>query len=271
MSNQEERTVQIFDLKGGSIGKSTSLPAAFSARVREDIIRKAVIAQQSRRFQPQGRNLMAGKRTTAESFGVGRGISRVPRVGGHGPLSGTAAFAPGTVSGRSAFPPVVGKKTVKNINRKERRLALESAIAASASTSLVSGRGHRLNKETQLPIVVTDELEKLTKATEARKFLESLGLWNDILRVRKSRRTKTSGRRIHAVGPLLIVNDDASVRRAFGNFGGFQVVKAKDLSVEHLAPGTRPGRLAIWTESALKTVSSSTTTTAGQSKTGENE
>src|SRR5919109_2004133 len=128
MSDNSNRTVSIFDIQGSPSGK-LSLPDVFRTAIREDIIRKAVIAQQSNRFQPQGRNLMAGKRTTAESFGVGRGISRVPRIGGHGPLSGSAAFAPGTVSGRSAFPPVTAKTLVKQINRNERKLAIKSAMA----------------------------------------------------------------------------------------------------------------------------------------------
>src|SRR5438094_4618663 len=116
--------MKIFGADGKAVSE-LSLPPAFASVLRRDIITKAVVAQQSHRFQPQGRNPMAGKRTTAESFGVGRGISRVPRVGGHGPLSGTAAFAPGTMGGRMAFPPVTSKKTAKRINQKERRLALK--------------------------------------------------------------------------------------------------------------------------------------------------
>ncbi|TMI16508.1 50S ribosomal protein L4, partial [Candidatus Bathyarchaeota archaeon] len=105
----------MFDADGKAVSE-LSLPSVFSAALRRDIITKAVVAQQSHRFQPQGRNPMAGKRTTAESFGVGRGISRVPRVGGHGPLSGTAAFAPGTMGGRQTFPPVTFKRTAKLMN-----------------------------------------------------------------------------------------------------------------------------------------------------------
>jgi large subunit ribosomal protein L4e len=258
MSDNSNRTVSIFDIQGSPSGK-LSLPDVFRTAIREDIIRKAVIAQQSNRFQPQGRNLMAGKRTTAESFGVGRGISRVPRVGGHGPLSGTAAFAPGTVSGRSAFPPVVGKKTVKNINRKEKRLALESAIAATGSSDIVRKRGHQFDSKIEFPLIVTDDLEKLEKASDAKRFLTSIGLWNDVVRVSKSRRIKKSGRRIHAVGPLLVVNNNHSSKKAFGNFAGIKVVGVKDLSVEQLAPGTRPGRLTIWSESAVKALTHSDT------------
>ncbi len=254
MSKDEARTAEIFDILGSSVGKLT-LPTVFETVIREDIIRKAVIAQQSHRFQPQGRNRMAGKRTTAESFGVGRGISRVPRIGGHGPLSGTAAFAPGTVSGRMAFPPVVGRRTAKQINRKERRQALRSAMAATASQELVRKRGHVFEKDLGLPIIVTNEIEKLSKASDAKKFLSSIGLMDDVLRINHSSRIKKSGRRIHAVGPLVVVGESQSARKAFGNFMGVDLVNVKDLSVEHLAPGTRPGRLTIWTESAIKTMS----------------
>jgi len=155
-----------------------------------------------------------------------------------------------------AFPPVIGKKTSKWINRKERRAALSSAIAATASTSLVRKRGHKFGDTLELPLVVTDEFGTLSKASEARLFLASLGLGDDIARVDNSRRLKKSGRRVHAVGPLVVVGEDQRLtRKAFGNFKGVDVVRVKDLSVEILAPGTHPGRLTVWTESAVKTIS----------------
>ncbi|TMI36043.1 50S ribosomal protein L4 [Candidatus Bathyarchaeota archaeon] len=242
----------MLDIEGKPTGE-ISLPTVFETRLRLDIIQKASIAQQSHRFQPQGRNLMAGKRTTAEGFGVGRGISRVPRIGGHGPLSGTAAFAPGTVGGRMAFPPVTAKKIVKQINRKERRLALRSAIAATASDEIVRQRGHKFDEQRRLPLVVNDEVEKLSKSSQAKHFLSAVGVWDDVLRVRRSKRIK-SGRRVHAVGPLIVVGDDKTARKALRNFEGVSVIRADELSVESLAPGTHPGRLTIWSESAVKKI-----------------
>jgi large subunit ribosomal protein L4e len=252
MSTDSPRTAQILDVEGKSAGE-VILPHVFMTSLRLDVIRKAAIAQQSRSFQPQGRNQMAGKRTTAESFGVGRGISRVPRIGGHGPLSGSAAFAPGTVSGRMAFPPVTSKKLVKQINQKERRLALKAAIAATGSDSIVRNRGHKFDADRTLPLVVSNEIENLSKASDAKRFLTSIGVWDDIIRVRKSKRIK-AGARVHAVGPLVVVGDDKNARRALRNFEGLDVVRATDLSVEALAPGTHPGRLTIWSESAIKTI-----------------
>ena len=252
MSDHPARAAQVLDIEGKPTGE-ISLPTVFETRLRLDIIQKASVAQQSHRFQPQGRNLMAGKRTTAEGFGVGRGISRVPRIGGHGPLSGTAAFAPGTVGGRMAFPPVTAKKIAKQINRKERRLALRSAIAATASDEIVRQRGHKFDQERRLPLVVNDEVEKLAKSSQAKHFLSAVGVWDDVLRVRRSKRIK-SGRRVHAVGPLIVVGDDKTARKALRNFEGVSVIRADELSVEMLAPGTHPGRLTIWSESAVKKI-----------------
>ena len=252
MSDHPARAAQVLDIEGKPTGE-IPLPTVFETRLRLDIIQKASIAQQSHRFQPQGRNLMAGKRTTAEGFGVCRGISRVPRIGGHGPLSGTAAFAPGTVGGRMAFPPVTAKKIAKQINRKERRLALKSAIAATASDEIVRQRGHKFDQERRLPLVVNDEVEKLSKSSQAKHFLSAVGVWDDVLRVRRSKRIK-SGRRVHAVGPLIVVGDDKTARKALRNFEGVSVIRADELSVESLAPGTHPGRLTIWSESAVKKI-----------------
>lgn len=246
------RTAPILDVEGKSAGE-IHLPQVFQTSIRPDVISKAAIAQQSHSFQPQGRNLMAGKRTTAESFGVGRGISRVPRIGGHGPLSGSAAFAPGTVSGRMAFPPVTSKKLIKEINQKERRLALKSAIAATASDDVVRKRGHRFDEDRALPLVVSNELENISKSSDAKRFLTSIGVWDDIVRVRKSKRVK-AGSRVHAVGPLVVVGEDKNARKALRNFEGLDVVRATDLSVETLAPGTHPGRLTVWSESAIKII-----------------
>ncbi len=246
------RTVNVIGPDGKPAGEII-LPSAFDTPLRQDAISKAVIVEQSHRFQPQGRNPMAGKRTTAEGFGVGRGISRVPRIGGHGPLSGQAAFAPGTRGGRLAFPPLSSANPSKRINKKERRLALRSALAATAVKEMVKKRGHRFEDDLELPLVVTDDIEKVTKASEAKKVLVSLGLWEDIAKVIRSRESHRGHTR-HAVGPLVVVGGFQGAQRAFRNFEGVDVVRAQDLSVEDLAPGTHPGRLTVWSESAIKTI-----------------
>ncbi|MEM3078602.1 MAG: 50S ribosomal protein L4, partial [Nitrososphaerales archaeon] len=56
----------------------------------------------------------------------------------------------------------------------------------------------------------------------------------------------------HAIGPLIVVDKDEGIVEATRNFLGIDVVKVGDLNVELLAPGASPGRLTMWTESAIK-------------------
>jgi large subunit ribosomal protein L4e len=110
-----KRTAQIFNLEGKPTGK-TSLPAVFDTPLRPDVIKRAVLSIQSHRLQHQGRDPMAGKRTSAESRGTGMALARVPREKGGG---GSAAFAPGTVGGRQAHPPRADSRIVKESQRKK--------------------------------------------------------------------------------------------------------------------------------------------------------
>ena len=251
------RTVSIYDLEGKPAGEF-SVPAFFDAPVRGDLIRRAVVAIQSRSFQPQGRDPMAGKRTTAESMGVGRGMSRIPRVKGERyARGGMAGFAAATVKGRLTFPPTPAKINAKKINRKELHAALLSAIAATTSKTIVQSRGHRIPENLELPLVVSDAAEKITKNSDAEKILKNLGLWEDVERAsdRKIRSGKGSVRgRPHKarVATLVVVSKRLGAERAFGNFSGIRVVDVASLNVSDLAPGTHPGRLTVWTESAIK-------------------
>jgi large subunit ribosomal protein L4e len=248
-----KKSAKIFSLEGKMVGK-TDLPPVFSTPLRRDVIKRAVLAIQSHRYQPQGRDPMAGKRTTAESRGTGSGISRIPRVKGPG---GRAAFAPGTVKGRAGHPPTSEKRIVKRIPKKERRLALFSAIAATGSKELVASRGHSIEDVPGIPLVVQDSLEKLGKTKEVEEALVRLGVLSDIYRVRKSRKVragkgKRRGRRMkQAVGPLLVIAKNEGIVDAAENIPGVDIVDVGSLNAEVLAPGAHPGRLTIWTNSAI--------------------
>lgn len=248
------KTKKIFELTGTPIGK-IKLPKIFDTPLRPDVIKRTVLAIQSRRFQPQGRNPMAGKRTTAESRGVGLGISRIPRTKGPGQR---AALAPGTVGGRSAHPPISEKKTEKRIPKKEKRLALFSAIAATSSRKIVVARGHHVEDVRQIPPIVTSDLEKLKKTKEVEEILINLGVFSDIYRVKESRKIRAGkgkfrGRRMkQAVGPLIVVAENKGIVKAARNIPGVDIVTVNNLNAEILAPGTHPGRLTIWTNSAVE-------------------
>ncbi len=249
-----KKVAKVFNLKGKPAGK-VDLPPVFATPLRVDVIKRAVLAMQSNRFQPQGRDPMAGKRTSAESRGTGGGIARLPRR-----KSGDAraAFAPGTVSGRQAHPPVSEKNIVRKIPRKERRLALFSAVAATASKEVVASRGHHIEDVLEIPLVVTDDFEGLTKTKEAEEALIRLGLLADIYRARegvkvRAGRGKSRGRKMkRTAGPLIVVAENKGIVEAARNVPGVDVVMVADLNVEMLAPGAHPGRLTVWTSSAIE-------------------
>ena len=254
------KRVSIYDLEGKSIGK-LELPKYFETPLRVDLIRRAVVAIQSGAFQPQGRDPMAGKRTTAESIGVGHAMSRIPRVkGDRYPRGNLAGFAPGTVKGRLTWPPLSSKTLRKKMNRKELRQAMLSAVAATTSGDLVRARGHRIPLDCELPLIVSNEAEQLTESSEAMSMLKNLRIWDDVERASKRRyrggRGSVRGRpRKHPVGVLLIVEKKQGAQKAFRNLPGVKVVDVASLNVSDLAPGTHPGRLTIWTRSAIESLS----------------
>jgi large subunit ribosomal protein L4e len=249
-----KKTAKIYNLQGKPTAK-TMLPTVFATPFRPDVIKRAVLAIQSNRIQPQGRDPMAGKRTTAESRGTGSGTARIPRLKGG---ARRAKFAPSTVGGRQPHPPTAQKKIVKHIPKKESRLALFSAIAATASKSTVKSRGHKIENVPQIPMVVTDEISELKKTENLEETLTCLGLADDVSRVKDSRKIragkgKRRGRKMkQAVGPLIVVAEDKGLRKAAANVPGVDVVLVDALNAELLAPGTHAGRLTLWSFGALE-------------------
>ncbi len=249
-----QKTANIYDLQGKPTTKTT-LPTVFATPLRPDVIKRAVLAIQSHKHQPQGRDPMAGKRTTAESRGTGMGISRVPRMKSG---AGKAAFAPSTVGGRQPHPPTSQKKIIRYIPKKETRLALLSAIAATASKETVAARGHKIDTIPQIPLIVTSSLEELTQTKQVEEALTHLGVLPDINRVRESRniragKGKRRGRKTkQAVGPLIVIAQNKGITEAANNLPGVTVTTIKNLNTEQLAPGTHPGRLTLWTNSAIE-------------------
>jgi large subunit ribosomal protein L4e len=236
--------------------EDVELPGVFDTLIRDDLIKRAVISAQSARYQPYSPHPLAGKQTSAVSIGKGRGIARVRRTssGRH-----VGAFVPQAVGGRRAHPPKVEKRIHKKINDKERKLAIRSAIAATSSFDRVKARGHRI-EEGQVPLVVGDAFKEISKAGDARDALLKIGLGNEIERVaggihQRAGKGKMRGRRKRVPkGPVCVIDGDAPIKNALSNMPGIDVVTLNNLNTEVLAPGGVPGRLSIWTVSALKKV-----------------
>lgn len=248
--------VAVYGLDGSKIGE-VELPPHFFEPVRPDLIKRAFLSALSARFQPKGVSPEAGKSHSCQSFGVGLGIARIPRYKGH--LWPRGCFAPNTVGGRRAHPPRVEKKLHEEINKKERRLAIRSAIAATAYLPLVKARGHVVEGLEQLPLVVVDDVEKVGRTEELRRILSALHVWADVERAAERIRVRSGigkmrGRRYKEPKSLLFVVSDpgAPLVKAARNLPGVDVTYVKALSVLHLAPGGVPGRLTLWTRKSLE-------------------
>lgn len=233
----------------GGVIKDIELPALFSEEYRPDLIKKAVMALQSTRRQPHGTYPFAGICSSAVGWGSGRGASHVPRLKN----GSRAAKVPQAKGGREAHPPKVAKILVKEINQKEKQKAFRSAVAASIRTDLITGRGHTFDGA--VPVIFEDKFESLDRTQDVISALTNIGVYNDILRAKDSRkvragRGKMRGRRYKQRKSLLIVTSGTPLRAA-RNLAGVDVVTVDQLNVEHLAPGMLAGRLTIWTESAL--------------------
>jgi large subunit ribosomal protein L4e len=241
----------VHDLDGGDAG-SVELPGVFETPFRPDLIGRAVTVAQANRKQAYGADEFAGMRTPAESFGSGRGLAHVPRS------ENVARRVPHAVSGRRAHPPKAEKDQTKDLNDKERRLAVRSAIAATTDVALVADRGHAFDEDLDLPLVVSDEFESLEKTQEALGVLEALGVDADIERADEGRsvrsgRGKSRGRKYRQPKSLLVVTSEEPSRAA-RNLAGVDVATAREVNAEDLAPGAHPGRLTLWTESAVAEV-----------------
>ena len=249
---------EIVGLNGKPSGE-VDIPAVFGADLRPDLVKRVFWLVGSHALQPKGRDPMAGERTTAETHSppTGTGRSRIPRVKGErysrGGLAGGVASV---VKGRLAHPPRSEKVIHLAVNRKEKRLATDSAIAYTASLDAVKARGHRV-KEPALPMVVADDIETLEKTSELVSFLEKVDLKAELERVDGRTKRNTGKSRLRGrvyrggVGPLIVVTNDRGIGKAAGGIPGVGVARVQDVSVLDLAPGGVPGRLTLWTESAM--------------------
>tara|TARA_Y100000768_G_scaffold159522_1_gene119207 strand:- start:997 stop:1866 length:870 start_codon:yes stop_codon:yes gene_type:complete len=266
------RLQEVYDIDV-ELGKKVSLPESFSSEIRTDLVKLAVASARANRRQAYGSNPHVGKRKpmsgmkhSVEWWGKGRGVSRIMRRTGQR----RGAQNPHTLGGRRAHGPKVEKDWSRKLNRNERRLARNSALAATADVDMVSNRGHRFAEEiSTLPIILGDysengekiDIEAFNLSGGTRKvnaIFEALGLGDDLRRARDGRKIRagkaTMRGRVHKTPKsiLLVVANKDGLAKAARNLPGVDVVAAKDLSAEHLAPGGDLGRLTVFTKAAVE-------------------
>jgi large subunit ribosomal protein L4e len=212
------------------------------------------VSAQANRKQKHGADPHAGMRTPAESPGSGRGMAHVPRE------NNEARRVPQTVGGRRAHPPKAEADPSLDVNDKERKKAVRSAVAATADAELVAERGHDFDDDLELPLVVSDDFADLVKTKEVVSFLEAVGAHTDVERADEGRtvragRGTTRGRKYQEPSSVLFVTaSETGPSMAARTLAGVDVATAGEVNAEDLAPGAAPGRLTVWTESALEEV-----------------
>ena len=270
------RLQSVFDISVED-GSKVTLPDSFSQSVRVDLVRDAVASSRANRRQAYGsrrhvgkRRPMAGMKHSVEWWGKGRGVSRIMRRTGQR----RAAQNPHTLGGRRAHGPKVEKDWSRKFNSKQRRMARDAALSATVDMERVVARGHQLDESVEhLPIILGNYSETVDGKTEeynietfnhgsaTRKVLaifNELGLGHDLHRARSNRKIRagkaTMRGRVHKTpkSVLLVVKEKAGLAHAARNLPGVDVVAAKDLSAEDLAPGGDVGRLTVFTKDAVE-------------------
>jgi len=251
--------VSVYSEKGEPTGSHVKLPAVFTAPIRTDIVSSVHMDMLKNTRQPYAVSVKAGHQTSAESWGTGRAVARIPRVSGGGTnRSGQGAFGNMCRGGRMFAPTKTWRKWHRHINVNQRRFAICSAIAASGIPALVMSKGHRIEQVPEIPLIVSDKVQELKKTKEAVGVLRKLKAWPDIEKVKASRRFRAGkGKmrnrcRIQRRGPIVIYNQDNGITRAFRNIPGITLIPVDRLNLLKVAPGGHVGRFCIWTESAFK-------------------
>jgi large subunit ribosomal protein L4e len=119
--------VNVYDINGNEKEK-INLPEIFNTKFRPDLIRKSFNIIHSNKRQPYGTSPLSGTKHATASVGKGRGMSRVPRL----TQGRRAALAPCVVGGRRAHPPRAERNWKEKMNKKEKILAKNSALAATS-------------------------------------------------------------------------------------------------------------------------------------------
>ena len=85
--------ISVYSEKGESSGKNITLPAVLQAPIRPDMVNFVHINLRKNNRQPYAVSELAGHQTSAESWGTGRAVARIPIVrGGRTHCSGQGAF-----------------------------------------------------------------------------------------------------------------------------------------------------------------------------------
>ncbi|KNA18419.1 hypothetical protein SOVF_070690 [Spinacia oleracea] len=253
-------SVQVVESDMSTDSTPTShLPDVMKAPIRPDVVTEVHSLMSKNSRQAYAVSKKAGHQTSAESWGTGRAVSRIPRVPGGGThRAGQGAFGNMCRGGRMFAPTKIWRRWHRKINVNQKRYAVVSAIAATAIPALVLARGHKIETVPELPLVVSDSIESVEKTSAALKVLKSIGALPDVekakdsIAIRAGKGKMRNRRYISRKGPLIVyATEGAKLVKAFRNLPGVEICHVDRLNLLKLAPGGHLGRFVIWTKGAF--------------------
>jgi large subunit ribosomal protein L4e len=249
--------VSVFSLSGEKAGETT-LPAVMTAPLRPDIVQFVHTNMNKNKRQAFAVSIRAGKQVVATSWGTGRAVARIPRVGGGGTSrSGQGAFGNMCRGGRMFNPTKTWRRWTRKINITQKRYAVASALAASAVPALVMARGHVLDEVPEIPLVLDNAVESTKKTSTAKDILAAVGAIGDVEKAANSKQIRAGKGKMRnrrftlRRGPLIIYQTNDGVEQAFRNLPGVEICCVDRLNLLQLAPGGHMGRFCIWSQTAL--------------------
>merc|ERR1712000_319751 len=258
-------TVTILSADGSASGATHPLPKVFTSPIRPDIVQTVHTGMAKNKRQPYAVSEKAGHQTSAESWGTGRAVARIPRVSGGGThRAGQAAFGNMCRSGRMFAPTKIWRKWHIKVNQKQKRYATCSALAASAAAPLLMARGHQIMSVAEVPLVIDSQVLEAGAAAKTAgsvALLNAVGAGEDIAKVKGSKKLragkgKLRGRRHRQRrGPLVIYDpavDGKDLVKGFRNIPGVETCPVTALNLLQLAPGGHLGRFIVWSSAAFK-------------------
>jgi len=255
---------KILSIEGKKM-KEIELPRIFSYPVREDVVSKILEIKKTK--QPYAPSPVAGKQHSAAGkivhrrhvwkSGYGRGTSRIPRkifTRRGSQFNWVGAEVASTRGGRRAHPPKIASMiNISKINKKEMKIALASAISATANKKIVSSKYEKLTEKDieNLPLIVESKIVLLKTKDLVSSLKKILGkkLFEKISGKRKVRsgKGKLRGRKYKSgAGFLIITGGEEKLKTTL-----VETKKVNNLSISDLAKGG-VGRLVIYTEKAVK-------------------
>tara|TARA_Y100000310_G_scaffold337621_1_gene425177 strand:- start:246 stop:995 length:750 start_codon:yes stop_codon:yes gene_type:complete len=237
--------------KTGKAGKEIDLPKNFSGKIRADILQKVFEVQKIMLQQAYGAMPGAGAGYSASGISIkrrhrwkgsyGRGISRIPRkiMSRHGAsFNWVGATVSSTRGGRRPHAPRSQKNLFKKINKKELLIAFNSGFAGTFEKDANVFDSAVLELKSKdffavLKKVFGDKFDKVLKKKTTR-----------------AGKGKMRGRKYKSTaGMVFVIGSKEKMNRK-----GVEVVRVNELWVGDLAPNGIPGRLASYSENAIKEI-----------------